>query len=177
MWRSSPVLLRTFCLFGQDVEIPLTLITLDSDYNASVKNYSDYFCQFREKLFNRNLVRKRMNKSPVHLFSGSNSRDTLWLLGVLLGRKTFVGAQEGFEHECLRIKKPFQHTHTMDHSYMKIYQLSDIESELHVCIHRQHESRALTLSVLSTVAPYQSSVSTTFLCPFIAAYISGVQPL
>ena len=49
----------TLCLFGQDAEISLAQIILGSDYSRSVKNYGDYFCQFREMSFERNLVRKR----------------------------------------------------------------------------------------------------------------------
>ena len=59
--------------------MPLRQIIHGSDYSWSIKNYSDYFCQFQEKSFERNLLRKRIrkkNKSPVCPFPGGKSRDT-----------------------------------------------------------------------------------------------------
>ena len=41
----------SFCLFGKGAKILLAQIILGSDYIG--KNYSDSFCQFREKLKSR----------------------------------------------------------------------------------------------------------------------------
>ena len=64
--------------------MPLRQIIRRSDYSWSVKNYGDYFCQFREKSFERNLLRRRIRKkkkSPLRPFPVGKPRDTFKLLG------------------------------------------------------------------------------------------------
>ena len=63
----------------EDTNILLAQITLRSDYSGSVKELCDYFCQFRVKSFERNLVRRRRrrkkNKITFRPLSGSKSRN------------------------------------------------------------------------------------------------------
>ena len=66
-------------------EMPLRQIICGSDYSWSVKNYGDYFCQFQEKLFERNLLRRRIRKKKFAHFPVVS-------LGIhfsYLGRETF----------------------------------------------------------------------------------------
>ena len=54
-----------------------------SNYSSSVKNYGDYVCQFREKSFERNLLRRRIRKkkkSLVRPFPAGKPRGALKLL-------------------------------------------------------------------------------------------------
>ena len=65
--------------------MPLRQIMCCSDYSWSAKNYGDYLCQFREKSFERNHLRRRRirkkKKSPLRPFPAGKPRDTFKLLG------------------------------------------------------------------------------------------------
>ena len=65
--------------------MPLRQTICRSDYSSSVKNYGDYVCQFREKSFEKNLLRRRRirkkKKSPLCPLPAGKPRDTFKLLG------------------------------------------------------------------------------------------------
>ena len=69
----------SFRLFAK---MPLRQIIRGSDYSRSINNYSDYVCQFQEKSFEKNFLRRKRRirkkkKSLVRPFPGSKSRDTI----------------------------------------------------------------------------------------------------
>ena len=109
IWASCPVL-----LLWENAKIPLVLqITIVIVITVALwKNYGDYFSQFQEKLFERNLIRRRQtDKTTFRPCSGSLLGGYCW---VEKRWNTIARCLQGLRTQvCSRAKKAFQCTYTM----------------------------------------------------------------